>query len=78
MDAILRELDRISGAVESHRAADDRATIDALTQEIADLRATVAHLRAGRPTNGAGAPLPARLRPVLARAVLAVKEPATP
>lgn len=68
MDEILRELERIAGAVESRRAADDRATIDALTREVADLRATVAHLRAAR---DGGRPLPGRLRPVLARAVLA-------
>ena len=65
MDAILRELDLISGAVESRRAADDRATIESLRREVADLRRTVAHLRAG------AGPLPAHLRPVLARAVLA-------
>lgn len=73
MNAILHELDRIAGAVESRRAADDRTTIDALTREVADLRRTVAHLRAG------AAPLPAHLRPVLARAVLAIgADAATP
>lgn len=75
MDAIsplLCELDRIAAAVESRRAVEDRAEIDALTREVAELRATVAHLRAG------AGPLPVRLRPVLARAVLAVLAAPTP
>lgn len=65
MDAILHELDLITGAVESRRAADDRVLIEALRREVTDLRRTVAHLRAG------AGPLPAHLRPALARAVLA-------
>ncbi|WP_300015408.1 hypothetical protein [Pseudonocardia sp.] len=71
MDAILRELDRLTGVVESQRAADDRVAIEALRREVADLRRTVAHLRAG------AGPLPVHLRPVLARAVLAVDAAAT-
>jgi hypothetical protein len=48
-----------------------RVTIEALHREVADLRRTVAHLRAG------AGPLPAHLRPVSARAVLATHD-ATP
>ena len=61
---VLRELSRISGSVESSRAAEDRATIEALRREITELRAAVAQLRASR------GPVPEALRPVVARSVL--------
>ncbi|HEX4360957.1 MAG TPA: hypothetical protein VH141_25705 [Pseudonocardia sp.] len=61
---VLRELSRISGSVESRRAAEDRATIEALRREITELRAAVARLRASR------GPVPEALRPVVARSVL--------
>lgn len=64
---LLHELDRIAGAVESRRAAEDRALIEALTREVAELRAAVAHLRAG------AGPLPARLRPAVARAAVTAR-----
>jgi hypothetical protein len=63
--ALLGELDRICGRVETERAAADQAVIRELRREVAELRQAVAHLRAG------GGPVPARLRPVVARAVLA-------
>lgn len=65
---LLRELDRIAGAVESRRAAEDEARIEALTREVTALRVAVAHLRA------AARPLPTHLRPVVARAGLAVQQ----
>ncbi|GLZ02818.1 hypothetical protein Acsp03_02850 [Actinomadura sp. NBRC 104412] len=61
---VLEELSRITGAVESDRAARDRATIEALRKEVADLRAAVAHLRVSR------RPLPASLRPAVARSLI--------
>jgi hypothetical protein len=61
---VLDELSRITGAVESERAAKDRATIDALRREVADLRAAIAHLRASRQ------PLPSSLRPAVARSLI--------
>jgi uncharacterized coiled-coil protein SlyX len=45
---VLQELSRIAGDVESARAAEDRATIEALRKEVAELRAVVARLRASR------------------------------
>lgn len=68
VDPLLRELDRIAGSVESRRAAEDRALIDALTHEVAQLQAAVAHLRA------AATPLPGHLRPAVARALVAVRQ----
>lgn len=67
---LLAELDRIAAVVESRRAAEDRARIEALTREISQLRAVVAHLRAG------AGPLPASLRPAVARAALEAAESA--
>jgi signal transduction histidine kinase len=60
---LLTELERISGRVDTERAAADQALIADLRSEIAELRAAVAHLRAG------SAALPARLRPAVARAM---------
>ena len=65
--ALLGELDRICGRVDTERAAADQAVIRELRREVAALRQAVAHLRAG------GGPVPARLRPVVARAVLTVE-----
>jgi hypothetical protein len=65
--ALLRELDRICGRVDTERAAADQAVIRNLRREVTELRRAVAHLRA---TAG---PLPSRLRPVVARAVLATE-----
>jgi hypothetical protein len=65
--ALLGELDRICGRVETERAAADQAVIRDLRREVAELRQAVAHLRAG------GGPVPTWLRPVVARAVLAVE-----
>jgi uncharacterized coiled-coil protein SlyX len=65
--ALLRELDRICGRVEDERAAADQAVIRGLQHEVAELRRAVAHLRA------AARPLPSRLQPVVARAVLAAE-----
>jgi hypothetical protein len=62
---LLRELERISGHADTERAAADQALIGELRQEIVALRAAVAHLRAGT------TPLPGRLRPVVARAMIA-------
>lgn len=45
---VLHELSRITGAVETERAARDRATIESLRREVAELRATVARLRGSR------------------------------
>jgi hypothetical protein len=61
---VLHELSRISGSVESHRAAEDRETIEALRREITELRAAVARLRASRGR------VPEALRPAVARSVL--------
>jgi hypothetical protein len=61
---VLDELSRIADAVESERAARDRETIEALRKEVADLRAAVAHLRTS------GKPLPASLRPAVARSLI--------
>jgi hypothetical protein len=61
---VLDELSRITGEIESDRAAKDRATIEALRKEVADLRAAVAHLRVSRQ------PLPASLRPAVARSLI--------
>jgi len=61
---VLHELSRISGSVESRRAAEDRATIEALRREITELRAAVAQLRSSR------GPVPEALRPVVARSLL--------
>ncbi|MDT7707521.1 MAG: hypothetical protein QOG20_3128 [Pseudonocardiales bacterium] len=69
---LLTELERISGHVETERAAVDQALIADLRREVAELRAAVAHLRAG------ATPLPGRLRPVVARAMTAVELPARP
>ncbi len=63
---LLTELERIAGRVESDRALADQALIAGLREEVVQLRAAVAHLRAG------ATPLPTRLRPVVARAVTAV------
>jgi len=63
--ALLDELERICGRADTERAAADQAIIRELRREVAGLRQAVAHLRAGR------GPLPSRLRPVVARAVLA-------
>jgi hypothetical protein len=60
---LLTELERITGRVDTERAAADQALICELRAEIAQLRAAVAHLRAGT------APLPGRLRPAVARAM---------
>jgi hypothetical protein len=68
---LLHELDRIAGAVESRRAAEDRVVIEELTREVSQLRAAVAHLRA------AATPLPRRLQRVVARAVVAAEQPAS-
>lgn len=62
--ALLGELERICGRADTERAAADQAVIRELRREVAELRETVAHLRAG------GGPLPPRLRPVAARALL--------
>jgi hypothetical protein len=67
LDPVLQELQRISGHAESQRAAADQALIAELRCEIAALRAAVAHLRAGTTA------LPAQLRPVVARAMLATQ-----
>jgi hypothetical protein len=73
---LLRELERISGHADTERAAADQAVIAALRAEVTALRAAVAHLRAGT------AALPGHLRPVVARAMIAVEtagsEPSTP
>lgn len=62
--ALLGELERICGRADTERAAADQAVIRELRREVAELRQAVAHLRAG------GGPLPTRLRPVVARALL--------
>jgi hypothetical protein len=62
---VLHELSRIADCVESRRAADDRATIEALRRELAELRAAVAALRSSR------GPVPISLQPVVARAMAA-------
>jgi hypothetical protein len=61
---VLDELSRITDAVESERAARDRETIEALRQEVADLRAAIAHLRTS------SKPLPPALRPAVARSMI--------
>jgi hypothetical protein len=66
---ILDELQRISGHVDTERAAADQALISELRAEIAQLRSAVAHLRAS------ATPLPGRLRPVVARAMTCVEGP---
>lgn len=66
---LLTELERIAGRVETERAAADQVIIAELHREVADLRAAVAHLRAG------GKSLPGRLRPVVARAMTTVELP---
>jgi hypothetical protein len=62
---VLRELSRIADCVESRRAAEDRATIEALRREVAELRAAVAQLRSSR------GPVPISLQPVVARSMAA-------
>ena len=69
VDPLLTELERISGRVDTERAAADQALIAGLLREIAELRAAVAHLRVG------STPLPSRLRPVVARAMSAAGLP---
>ncbi len=64
---VLHELYRLTGDVESRRAAEDRLVIESLTSEVAALRAAVAHLRSG------ATPLPHALRPVVARALVDVE-----
>jgi hypothetical protein len=70
MEPIVRELARIAHLAESrepaedHRVADLQAELVALRAEVAGLRRAVAHLRSSN------APVPAELRPVVARAVL--------
>ena len=66
---LLTELERISGRVDTERAAADQALIADLRREITELRAAVAHLRAGATA------LPGRLRPVVARAMITVGPP---
>jgi hypothetical protein len=68
VEPLLQELQRISGHAESQRAAADQALIADLRAEITALRAAVAHLRAGTSA------LPRELRPVVARAMLAVQD----
>jgi hypothetical protein len=63
---LLRELERISGHADTERAVADQAIIAELREEIAALRAAVAHLRAGTTA------LPGHLRPVVARAMISV------
>ncbi len=65
--ALLGELERICGRADTERAAADQAVIRELRREVAELRRAVAHLRAS------AGPLPSRLRPVVARAVLAAE-----
>ncbi len=65
--ALLCELDRICGRVDTERAAADQVIIRDLRREVTELRRAVAHLRA------AAAPLPPRLQPVVARALLATE-----
>lgn len=60
---VLDELSRIADAVESERAAEDRATIEALRREVTELRAAVARLRASN------LPVPNALQPVVARSM---------
>lgn len=73
LSPVLHELGRIAGAVESARSVADQQIIAALQREVAELRTVVAYLRAG------AGPVPTRLRPVVARAVLAAAdEPACP
>ncbi|NMH97670.1 hypothetical protein [Pseudonocardia acidicola] len=64
---LLRELERICGVADTERARADQATIAGLRGEVAALREAVAHLRATT------APLPGHLRPVVARAMIAVE-----
>lgn len=68
MDVTLRplvdELSRLSGAVDSERAAADRAVIEHLRDEVTALRRAVAHLRISHQ------PVPESLRPVVARAMV--------
>ncbi len=74
VEPLLRELERISGAADTERACADQALIVELRREIDELRAAVAHLRSG------ASPLPGRLRPVVARAMIetaAGENPAT-
>lgn len=68
---LLRELERIAGHADAERAAADQAVIAALRTEVTALRAAVAHLRAGT------AALPGHLRPVVARAMIAVETSGT-
>jgi hypothetical protein len=61
---VLRELSELSTCIQAEQHQGCLETIAALRQEVAELRATVAHLRAGR------SEVPNRLRPVVARALL--------
>jgi hypothetical protein len=61
---VVHELSRITDAIRSGRSADDQALIDALSKEVTELRAAVAHLRASR------GPVPHALRPVVARSAV--------
>lgn len=71
LEPLLRELERISGHADTERGAADQAVIAALRAEVSALRAAVAHLRAG------AAALPGHLRPVVARAMIAVETTGT-
>jgi hypothetical protein len=70
---VVRELSRLEEAVRTRMDADDALVSDlhselaALRAEVAGLRMAVAHLRCS------AAPLPTSLRPVVARAVVAVQ-----
>jgi hypothetical protein len=61
---LVDELSRITGEVETERAAADRAVIEHLQHEVAALRRAVAHLRISHQ------PVPESLRPVVARAMV--------
>lgn len=75
VDPVVRELVRLEEAVRSRADADDALVADLqselaqLRAEVAGLRMAVAHLRC------TGAAVPAALRPVVARAVLAAQQP---
>jgi len=65
---LVDELSRLSGAVDSERAAADRAVIEHLRDEVTALRRAVAHLRISHQ------PIPEALRPVVARAMVETSE----
>ncbi|GAY11491.1 hypothetical protein [Pseudonocardia sp. N23] len=61
---VVDELSRLTGDVETVRAAADRETIEHLRDEVVALRRAVAHLRVSH------LPVPEPLRPVVARAMV--------